>query len=939
MPDEHIRLDHASGDCQIDLARRELRVLGSPVPVGGRAFEIIEVLAQSAGELVTKDQLTARIWPGAIVGENTLHVHAGAIRKALGPYRNLLKTESGRGYRLLGDWTVYRQNAARPPAGLQRMEIRGESPVTNFPATVTRLIGRSAVMARLRDFISAFRLVTLTGPGGIGKTSLALKVVRGVVGEFADGAWLVELASLSDPTLVPSAAAGALRLGLGPDRVTAEAVAHAIGDKKLLLVLDNCEHLIAAAASLAETLLASCPHTTIVATSREILRIQGEHVWRVPPLEVPAAEQTETAGILGLGAVELFQTRARELGVDFATDPASPAMIATICRQLDGIPLAIEFAAARAATLGVEQVASGLRDCFDLLTSGRRTARPRHQTLRATLDWSYQLLSETERELLCCVAIFTGPFTVDAARAVAAPGPGAMVVAGVISDLAAKSLLMRTAAEPVTGEFCLLETTRVYAIGRLTESGSQAEVARRHALYLLGILGSIDDERRTGPPQAHLATCRRRADEVHAALEWAFSTSGDPVTGVALTIAAIPLWFELFQMTVARVRLEQAIRHVEPDSDDEMRLTVATGHVLWYLGPGSHAIEPTFTRALEIAERRGVASVRAQAIWGLWAARRTRGDYPAALEMARQMADAAETAGDPGAMHLADRILGLTHHVMGQQATARVFTERALRQPRGFNAASGVGYQVETPVAMAGQLARILWLQGLPRQAMEAAAAAVAAARSTGHSFPLVYAMTFAGLPVALWTGALEEMRHQADLLAFHGKGNPRTEQWSICVARILELRERDAGDALTASFIEAHLDAGAGPPFADLPSGADIPVPLPGAEPADARWNTPELLRVDAELLLWHDAPGAVAAARSKLLRALEIARGQSAPSWELRVAMSLARLWRQDGRVMEARDLLAGIYGKFTEGFGTSDLIRARNMIAYLESDRPSA
>ncbi len=275
MPDESIRLVHASGECEIDLARRELRVGGSFVPVGGRAFQIIEVLAGSAGELVTKDELLDRIWPGAIVTENTLQVHAAAIRKALGPYRTLLKTESGRGYRLLGDWSVRRHDAAKPPVGPQRMQVDGESPVTNFPLSVTRLVGRRAAVARLRDFVSAYRVVTLTGPGGIGKTSLALKVARRVVAEFADGGWLVELASLSDPALVPTAAAGVLGLLIGPASITAEAVARSIGDKKLLLVLDNCEHLIEAAATLTETLVALCPHTTIITTSRETLRFEA----------------------------------------------------------------------------------------------------------------------------------------------------------------------------------------------------------------------------------------------------------------------------------------------------------------------------------------------------------------------------------------------------------------------------------------------------------------------------------------------------------------------------------------------------------------------------------------------------------------------------------------------------------------------------------------
>jgi predicted ATPase/DNA-binding winged helix-turn-helix (wHTH) protein len=908
------------------------------VPVGGRAFEIIEVLAQSAGELVTKDELLDRIWPGAIVSENTLHVHAGAIRKALGSHRNLLKTESGRGYRLLGDWSVQHHGAAVPPVGVQQMRVSGESPVTNFPATVTRLIGRSAAVTRLRDFLSAYRLVTLTGPGGIGKTALALKVARGVIGEFADGGWLVELASLSDPTLVPAAVAGALRLGLGPNSVTTEAVSRAIGHKRLLLVLDNCEHLIDVVASLTETLLTYCPHTTIMATSREILRIQGEHVWRVPPLEVPAIGQIETADILGHGAVELFLMRAQELGADFASDPRSPHMIATICRCLDGIPLAIEFAAARAATLGIESVASGLRDRFELLTSGRRTALPRHRTLRATLDWSYQLLSSAERELLRHLAIFAGPFSLDAARAVAAEGTSEVDVTDALADLVSKSLLVRT-ADPVNVEFRLLETTRVYAMDRLIESGVFVGVARRHAMYFLAALGSIDDERRSQPTDAYLSAFHRRADEVHVALEWAFASTGDPAIGLSLTLATVPLWFELSQMSAARGRVEQALPHAEAGSEVEMRLRIALGHTLWYSTPESDALEPAFARALEIAERVGATDAQTQALWGLWAARRARADYPAALEMARRYAKAAANAGNDGASHLGashlgDRILGLTHHFMGQQVIAREFAERALGQAHHFDPTSGIGYQVETPVAIRALLARILWLLGYPDQAMEAAKQATAAAGNTGYLFPVIYAVTFSGFPVALLTGAIDEARRQVDLLAAHAAGNRRVEQWIACYTRIPKLRAGNEREALIASFIEPRLDTTGAPPFADLAPDANIPVPLPGLEPVDVLWNTPELLRVDAELLLWHAASGADAAAEAKLLRALEIARMQSALSWELRCAMSLARLWRRHGRATEARDLLAATYGKFNEGFDTSDLIRTRILIADLAS-----
>jgi predicted ATPase/DNA-binding winged helix-turn-helix (wHTH) protein len=412
------------------------------VPVGGRAFEIIEVLAQSAGELVTKDELMNRIWPGAVVMENTLQVHAAAVRKALGPYRGLLKTESRRGYRLPGEWTVRPHDAATPPIGLKQTRASGESPATNFPATVTRLVGRSAAAQRLQDLVSAYRVVTLTGPGGIGKTTLALKVARVVLGEFADGGWLVELASLSDPNIVPSAVAGVLGLTLGANTISPEAVARVIAGKKLLLVLDNCEHVIDAAATLAETIVHLCPLVTILATSREVLRTEGEYAYRVPPLEVPAKEQVDADQILGHSAPELFIARAQELGSDFSTHAKSLQTIAAICRRLDGIPLAIEFAAARAATLGIEQVAGALRDRFALLTNVRRTALPRHRTLRATLDWSYDLLAGSERMLLQRLAIFSGSFSLAAASAIAnRDGASEAEITDEVASLVAKSLV------------------------------------------------------------------------------------------------------------------------------------------------------------------------------------------------------------------------------------------------------------------------------------------------------------------------------------------------------------------------------------------------------------------------------------------------------------------------------------------------------------------
>ncbi|OAF08365.1 hypothetical protein AYJ54_14760 [Bradyrhizobium centrolobii] len=919
-----------SSEWELDLSTRQLRANGVTVPIGSRAFEIVETLVRSDGQLVTKDELVRHTWPGAtIVEDGTLRVHISAIRKALGADRGMLQTVSGRGYRLLGNWTI-RQD--RAPAKPEQATAAPTSFRTNVPVAASALVGREPAVQHLCNLVSAYRAVTLTGPGGIGKTVLASEVARRLFATIASDVFFVELVSLSDPGLVPSTAASVLGLRLGSDDIAPASVARAIGKRKVLLVLDNCEHVIDAAAELAETLLHLCPHTTVLATSREVLRIEGEFVYHVAPLDVPSQHQEASSDVLARSAVQLFIARMDSVQENLLAQGENLPAIGSIVRRLDGIPLAIEFAAARAATFGIQEVAARLDDRFALLTGGRRTALPRHQTLRATLDWSYKLLPETERVLLHCLAIFVGPFSVDAACAVASMTETDLVDS--IGGLVGKSLVLK-AENSVGPQFRLLETTRAYAFDRLSESGAFAEVARRHAEYFLKVLGQVEVEAQSIPSDQRPVAFGRRADEIHAALEWAFSSSGDPSIGVALTIAAVPLWFDLSQQTVARGRIEQALTHAETGCEEEMRLRIALGYSFWYLGPATYAIEPNFARALEIAERIGAAAVTTRALWGLWAAHRGREDHRAALDAALRFADAARNAGDLGATHLADRIIALTHHLLGHQQLAQELTERTLRRPHRLDPSMGMGYQVETPVAMPALLARILWIRGFPDQATAAAAAAITAAGKAGHSFALAYALAFAGLPVALWTGALDAER-LLDMFAAHAAGNRNLEEWRLCYARALEFRQGSEGETLIASFIEPRVDPSRIAPFADRPIGARIPVPLPGEPPADLPWSAPELLRVDAMLLLWHHAPGADVAAEAKLLRALEVAGEQSALSWELRAAMSLAQLWQRHGRAAEARDRLMATYEKFTEGFGTSDLVRARNLIADLESDK---
>ena len=415
----------------------------------------------------------------------------------------------------------------------------------------------TAAVQRLLDFLSAYRVVTLTGPGGVGKSALALEVARTLFPAFGGDAWLIELASLSDPDLVPSVVTGVLGLKLGGVEISAESVARAIGGERLLLVLDDSEHVIDAAAQLVETMVRVCPRTTVLATSREALRIEGECVYRVPPLEVPSEHWKEPSDVLGRSAAELLVARMRELDSDFSPDSDGLAAIAAICRHLDGIPLAIEFAATRAAALGLEQVASRLDDRLTLLTGGRRTALPRHRTLRAMLDWSYETVLEAEQGLFRRLAVFPGGFTLEAAAAVAGDST-ASAVAESMANLVAKSLVMRDASVPA-GRWRLLETIRAYGLGTLAESGDAEQITKRCAAFFRDLFVRAAPGSSREAATADLAQAAREIDNVRAAIDWCFSQSGRSGIGVALTAAYAPVWLNLSLTAELRDRAEYAL--------------------------------------------------------------------------------------------------------------------------------------------------------------------------------------------------------------------------------------------------------------------------------------------------------------------------------------------------------------------------------------------
>src|SRR6267154_4023088 len=358
--------------------RRELLAESQPLELGGRAFDVLMVLIEASGAVVGKDALMHGVWPDRIVEENNLQAQISALRRAFGADRDLIRTIAGRGYQFTGDIRTVSTSPDPRPAGTPTVPVSTPTRIpTNLPEAVSELIGRDVELDEILALTTSHRLVTLTGTGGIGKTRLSLEVARRVLPRFADGVWAIELAPLSDPELVPVAIATALGLELASGTASPLSVANALRSQQLMLVLDNCEHVVDAAARMAEALLRANPAARVIATSREPLRAEGEWVYPVPPLAVPPEGSPESADPLRYGAVRLFVERARAAAPYFPPDARVAAAIVGICRRLDGIPLAIELAVARAASLGIEGLAARLDDRFWLLTGGHRTFRRR----------------------------------------------------------------------------------------------------------------------------------------------------------------------------------------------------------------------------------------------------------------------------------------------------------------------------------------------------------------------------------------------------------------------------------------------------------------------------------------------------------------------------------------------------------------------------------
>jgi non-specific serine/threonine protein kinase len=653
------------GPFELQLDERRLLKHGTAIALRPRAFDLLAALVDRAGHLVTKDELLDRVWPKMVVEGTALRVQLSALRKVLGA--DAIATVSGQGYRF-----------TLPVTKGDGQADRASKPKHNLPYQLTSFVGREQEIAQLEELVTANRLVTLTGAGGAGKTRLATELASRLTDAFPDGVWLVELAALSDPGLVPQAVTQVLGLKEQPARSVIETLGDYLASKKVLLVLDNAEHLLEGCVQFVDLMLRRSPDVAILVTSRERLAMAGELTYRVPSLTVPGTNETLTPDtLLAYEGARLFVDRAALLRPDFDVTTANASAVASICARLDGMPLAIELAAARLRSMSVDELSQRLDQRFALLTDGSRAALPRHRTLRSMLDWSHDLLTEREQALLRRVAVFAGGWTLASAEQVCAgDGIDASDVIEQLTSLVDKSLVMTDEQAGAT-RYRMLETVRQYALDRLRERDEEAQWRARHLACYLSLAEEFATDHGGPQQQTWLARFASEHGNLRAALAW--SAESSPLEGLRLAAALDVFWRARGHLAEGREWLGRLLDAVPIDRHKRDRARGLHNAALLAIVQGDYAagkrlLQESLALFREIDDPIHAAHGLGALAW----LSIQQGHYPEAEALSREAVDCARVAGDRKLLLSSLGNLAIALHRQDQWAAARELLEQAL---------------------------------------------------------------------------------------------------------------------------------------------------------------------------------------------------------------------------------------------------------------------
>jgi len=926
-------------------SERALERSGVPVALGSRAFDLLTALTSSAGDVVSMEDLLAAAWPGLTVAPDNLRMQILALRRALGDGEGgakFIESVPARGYCFIAPAVFVDSDGADP-----MVSLRGQRGAA-LPARLDRISGREADIAEICERLRRNRFVTVVGPGGIGKTTVATAAAHMMAADFGGAARFLDLSFLAGPDSLPNA----LRSALGLDEAAQDPISAVIAelrDTRLLLVLDSCEHVVEAIAAVAERLFLETSELHILATSREPLRVQGERVYHLAGLDYPADDQEPGAAeALRFPAVSLFVERVQtSLGHFELSDDQAP-IVAGICRRLDGVALAIELAAGRVGTFGVEGVAAQLDEESELSWTGRRTAVSRHRTLRETIDWSFNFLTEVEQATLRRLGIIAGAFTLAAAKAVArGEGIAEDDLVEAIGSLATKSLLKVTFVNTAV-QYRILDTTRAYLREKLAAAGDARAASGNHAGYYRHLLQLADDRALETARRDTLAYEGNYLDNIRLALGWSFEPDNELPLAIPLATLSGALFVELSLFIECVQWCQLALDRLDQETTgttNELRLRHSYGLGLMATGGDGALILASFNRAYELGEQRGELDRAFMSLVQLHTLASRAGNIVQGLEIAQRAETIARDINLPEASVVADWLLGLSKFVNGDLIAAKRYCESARHPSPAADTISRIYSGPYLRARAVCVLCWTLWLGGAFDQALALAESFLEEVKQQNDSANLI-PMTFMtqvflefedrSKPDAMldWLQSMSERHSLKPQLAL-------VSAWRGIVQ--IEHGELEAG-SVTLEAATIQLEANRYTVYQDRfysllgdalsrlgqidRAQTLIDKAIPHAEELGDLFHLADMYRIKGDIFT-RRGPEGRDDALACYARAVELARDQGALLWELKAELARTRLAIQSGPAPAAVSRLAAVFVAFSEGFESRDMMTARAMI----------